>query len=322
MNPLLDLESNGQLTDPDHILDAWRVLLTKHHHLHGPEAAAMLGVPEAALVASRVGSGAVALSPDLAQCLSPLDRWGKVLVASRCAFGVVLAIVEGARVERCPDGRLLRLRSAQHDVMLDADTAASSYLFEDRDAHGHTFSVNWFDGRGDCVGRVFLIAKSGREHALTWLRAQALPEQSRMAVTSPVRATRTPHHELSGTTDPEPLAAGKAAATLLQRAILAANRLPELTLAMEGMGTAIVYRGPLGKTHETPPSTHAADEGCKLHARPGATATAWRWRSRHRAATEGLRFDAGDGGQLYLIPEGQGAVAIGWLEELLKEVQS
>ena len=59
---------------PDQILDGWRNLVRTHDHLHLPQIAIHLGVPEAALVAARIGTGAVRLVPDLVRVLEPITE--------------------------------------------------------------------------------------------------------------------------------------------------------------------------------------------------------------------------------------------------------
>jgi len=317
MTPLERAGEGLPLDDPDRVLAAWRSLLASNHHLHGPEAAAMLGVPEAALLAASVGHGAVSLRADLPSLLALMPGWGKVLLAVRCGLGVELAIVEPDCVEFDPAAGTVRLSAARHAVLLDAHAAASCYLFEERDAHGHTFSVNWFDGAGDCAGRVFLISKSGRARALPALEAQAAQEQSRVPPRSTARARRMPSEFSRADAMLEAVASGAHAAVLLRRAVLASKTVPEVEMVLEGIGGTACYRGGLATTMDTPPTVHAVDAACKLHARPPAVEAAHRWRSGSPGAT-GLRFDSADGGRLSLAALGPGGGA--WVERLLAEV--
>lgn len=316
MNPMDTTRPVEGFDDPDRVLAAWRSLLAGNHHLHGPEAAAMLGVPEAALLASSVGHGALSLRAELPALLASMPAWGKVLLAVRCGLGVELAIVEPERVEHDRAGGTLRLIAAQHAAVLDADVAASCYLFEERDGHGHTFSVNWFDGAGDCAGRVFLISKSGRVKALPGLEAQASHEQSRLPTVSAARARRVRSEFSRSDAMTEAVAEGAAAARLLRRAVLAMKDVRQIETTLEGMGGTVCYRGGLATTMDTPPTVHAVDGACKLHARPRAVELAHRWRSTLPDAI-GLRFDSADGGRLWLSAPGAGAAA--WVEQLLVE---
>lgn len=58
------------LSNPDALRVAWADLVAQHPHLHGPEVALRLGVPEAAMIAARIGHGAVELVPDLSAVLA------------------------------------------------------------------------------------------------------------------------------------------------------------------------------------------------------------------------------------------------------------
>jgi hypothetical protein len=77
------------LAHPDALRLAWADLVAGNAHLHGPEVAQRLGVPEAAMLAARIGHGATELVPDLAALLRPCGQWGKLLLA--CGFGQTVA---------------------------------------------------------------------------------------------------------------------------------------------------------------------------------------------------------------------------------------
>lgn len=299
--------------DPERLLAEWRALIERMHHLHGPEAAAMLGVPEAALIASRVGTGAVALAPQLAKLVSSMPDWGKVLVAVRSDLGVALAILDGV-VPATQEGAL-RIVSGHHDLALGTDAIGSCYLFEDHDAHGHTLSLNWFDGQGDVIGRIFLVSKSGWANARAQLEAFALPDQAR---SPPARAWATPaivrhvRRPANGTA----IATAEGAGELMTKAILALARIPSARLDLEGRGAALRYTGPLAKTSHTPPAVHATSEGCKLHARPLKAVAAW-W-CEEPGEAPGLRFEDGGGGSLTLVTGGESTAASAWARSLVE----
>jgi len=77
-----------RLLDPDLLRAAWDNLLASHTRIHPPEAARLLDIPEAALTACRIGSGAVRLRPALPELLQNIDSWGRVLCAFSNACGV------------------------------------------------------------------------------------------------------------------------------------------------------------------------------------------------------------------------------------------
>ncbi len=259
MNPLLN--------DPAALHAAWRQALQAHPHLHGPEAAARLGVPEAALLASATGHGNLRLAGSLDQVLAPVANWGRVLVATRNRLGVKLDVLGQAALGVEADGSL-RLHDAQQEIHLATQGIAELHLFEEHDHHGHTLSLNWFDGQGHVIGRLFLMSKSGRELALPHVQRFALANQARawqaVATEAPPLLGWGPSGAVADALPGAPSAWAAAA-------VLACDSVPRMRLSLGGPGARSRYEGPLGKCSSTPPAVHATDLLCKLHAR---TATA------------------------------------------------
>lgn len=313
--PVSPEESSALLADPPRLYARWRALLAEHHHLHGPEAAALLGVPEAALLASATGRGNQPLAGALADILAPVAGWGRVLLAARNALGVHLNVMASARVEATPGG--LQLSGEQHEIRLATSGIARIDLFEENDAHGRTLSLNWFDAAGHAIGRLFLMSKEGREvagpHLAGFEQAQPTDRWTPGAVEPPpllLLERATDGRELAPPAE-GPMPDRSAWATA---AILCCDHPGGMELGMAGPGVAAVYRGPLGKVSHTPPAAHATDLLCKLHARPGvATAV-------HAFGEHGLSIRCGDGGELRLLPLGDGAAA--WRARVLERAQA
>lgn len=301
------------LADPDRLRHDWMSLRERHPHLHGPDAAARLGVPEAALVASRIGDGAEPLQLPLAPVLEGSDTWGKVLFAARNRMGVALGILDDASARRDGSSFELHAESASHEVRVRAelDAARFAFLFEDRDAHGHTVSLNWFDGAGDAIGRLFLMSKDGRERALPTIRRHvaeaprqpwrpqpdALPPVTRLA--DPIARVRS----LAGS----PIAIGECA-------VMGRTAAARWSIVCEGAGVALGYRGPLAHASRTGPAVHATDAACKLHLRLAAAITA----DVHETMDLGPRLvlsDA-DGGTLSIAPLADAASVDRWIDAL------
>ncbi|MDM7941402.1 MAG: ChuX/HutX family heme-like substrate-binding protein [Hydrogenophaga sp.] len=302
------------LANPDALRSAWSDLLQQHHHLHGPDAAQRLGVPEAALLASRMGHGATELYTDLTELLAPCEAWGKLLLAARNRLGVGLFIMDDARVD--VDQTLLRFRTSQHDALVTSQGISRCFLFEEHDAHGHTVSLNWFDAQGDAIGRLFLMSKSGREVAMPWLKAHPLQHAS--SVWSATVEANAPHLvlPLSGRneTAKQLMAQGKAAASLGQAALLACGHVKEVSVDVRGRGVAARYQGPLRKTSSTPPAVHAVDAACKLHLRMAGVIEALQVQSPDGSI--GVRLLEADGGSIDLVPDESPARAGAWLAGL------
>lgn len=313
--PISPEESAVLLADPPRLYVRWRALLAEHHHLHGPDAAALLGVPEAALLASATGRGNRPLAGALADILAPVAGWGRVLLAARNALGVHLNVMAQARIEATPGG--LQLSGEQHEIRLATSGIARIDLFEENDAHGRTLSLNWFDAAGHAIGRLFLMSKEGREvagpHLAGFEQAQPTDRWAPGAVEPPpllLLERATDWRELAPPAGgPIPDRAAWATA-----AILCCDHPGGMELGMAGPGVAAVYRGSLGKVSHTPPAAHATDLLCKLHARPGAATAV------HAFGEHGLSVRSADGGELRLQPLGDAAEA--WRERVLQRAQA
>lgn len=313
--PVSPEESAALLADPPRLYARWRALLAEHHHLHGPEAAALLRVPEAALLASATGRGNQPLAGALTDILAPVAGWGRVLLAARNALGVHLNVMAQACVEAAPGG--LQLSGEQHEIRLATRGIARIDLFEENDAHGRTLSLNWFDAAGHAIGRLFLMSKEGREVAVPHLAGfeQAQPADR----WTPGVAEPPPLLLLEHATDWRELAQ-PAQGPMPDRsawataAILCCDHPGGMELGMAGPGVAAVYRGALGKVSHTPPAAHATDLLCKLHARPGVATVV------HAFGEHGLSVRSADGGELRLQP--LGADVETWRERVLRRAQA
>lgn len=304
------------LADPHALRNAWAALMATHAHLHGAEAAQRLGVPEAAVFASRVGAGALELSNDLRGVLEPAGAWGKLLVAGRNQLGVALLILDDVRVSII-DGQI-RLVAPERQALLATQGIARCYLLEERDSHGYTFSLNWFDAAGDVIGRLFLMSKSGREAALPHIRTFSLPVQTLAweAGTGP----QAPMVEwVDRPASHGALAGGTEASRLGERGVLACRNAHQMDIEMTGRGVAVRYAGPLSKTFATPPAVHATDAGCKLHLRMGGVVSAHLCAGQ--AGHAGLRLMDAGGGYLTLIPSDQHHASLEWLGKVRQEAR-
>lgn len=302
------------INEPARLREAWAELRSRDPHLHGPEAAARLGVPEAALLASRIGHGALAVRLDLHAMLAPCGGWGKVLVAGRNRLGVALLVMDDPQFR--PEADRVKLSTEQHGATLATAGIARCYLFEERDHHGHTFSLNWFDGRGDVIGRVFLLSKSGRERAIPHLQSCALDEQDPRWQPD---ETRAPVMVSEGAAAPaRTLAAGDAAIGVAEAAVLGCESAGPMIVVMQGPGIVVRYDGPLGKSMRTPGAVHASDAGCKLHLRMSAVAKLAL--GADGAGRPMVWIHDADGGALALAPRATPGPGREWLDAILHRV--
>jgi putative heme degradation protein len=152
-------EASLRLEDPNKLLGDWEALKATRHHLHNPEAARLLGVPEAALIASRLGSGAIRLPPDPFLILKGISKWHRVLVAVHNNLGVSLAIGKVEQVEQ--DGDAIRLTGAHLKTEFSASSVANAFWFIDVDeGHGRTRSLQFSDAAGDDIIKIFVFHKT------------------------------------------------------------------------------------------------------------------------------------------------------------------
>jgi putative heme degradation protein len=309
------------LANPAALRQAWADLLAQNHHLHGPEVAARLGVPEAAMLAARIGHGAVALVPDLAALLAPCGQWGKVLLAARNRLGVALMIMDDPAVQ--VHDTHVHLQTARHLGVVSTVGIDRCYLFEEHDHHGHTLSLNWFDGRGDVIGRLFLMSKSGREVALPVLHALALPNQNphwQPGEAMP-SAVVLPDAPAASAVETDVWATGAATPAAAEQVVMACAAATDMTVVLQGAGVAVRYSGPLAKTMRTPGAVHAADSACKLHLRMDA---ATQLALAPASASDGaptLWVQDGQGGSMAFAAGPWQAASQAWLATLAQKIK-
>lgn len=165
--------------EPDAILEGWRALLATGRHLHAPDIARELDVSEAALVAARIGQGAVRLSPSPAALLERLSECGRVLCAFSNASGVLMPL--GHTSLQMDAGGLLTLSGDHMTASLDAGAVAEVFLFEDSDPnHGSSRSLQFFDEAGAPIVKVFIFHKGNFRAVSPHFLALAHDDQSRV----------------------------------------------------------------------------------------------------------------------------------------------
>lgn len=274
MNPFSMDES--LLQNPDALAEQWRTLRAAHHHLHSPDAARRLRVPEAALMASHQGQGAWSLRPDLSALLNSMEQWGRVILVARNGLGVGMVLGSGVCVSSRKDWLVMQEPAGPSELFVQPSAVHEVWLLEDHDAHGHTFSVNAFDGQGHAILRLFLMSKQGREIALPHLQrfetdrvrgawAPAVPAATLAdpAQTAACFSNAVPEHDHCGPTD----ASRDPHETVIRYFEQSAERAGPVTLRFCGAAVGFQYHGPFGKTSTTPGAVHAHDTGFKLHLR-------------------------------------------------------
>lgn len=302
--------------DPDLLLLQFRDLVAAHPHMHGPEAAARLGVTEAMLMAARVGQDAAWLQPDLPALLESIPQWGKVLIASRLQLGVVLSILYAESAAKAEERFVVE--GDAHQISIGTHGVAGCVLLEDHDAHGHTYSLNWFNRAGDAMGRVYLFSKTERKLALDRLRAHVIEGTGR---SWQPRSAAMPG-EVGAATSAEDtsvsrraVATGRRAGTLAGHALSQCAALESLRLVCASSAMTQTYTGTLGKVSGEWPLLHASDAGIKLHAHLQNVTLA-----EHCVGRDGapwLRFSDASGQALNLAPQGRSIAPAAWVSHVL-----
>lgn len=178
-------EIQARLADPQALRQDWEILKASRPHLHNPEAARLLGVPEAALIASRLGAGAIRLPAAPLEILTPISEWRRVLVAVHNALGVSLALGQVDDVRQIDDA--VRLTGEHLHTEFSATAVANVFWFVEVDEnHGRTRSLQFSDAAGQDVIKVFLFHKTAA--AAAERRFKALAEGIEQAAFKPVAA--------------------------------------------------------------------------------------------------------------------------------------
>ena len=257
-----------RLSDPLKLRMDWDELRAARAHLHNPEAARILGVPEAALVASRLGAGAIRLPADPLQILSPISEWRRVLVAVHNALGVSLALGQVEDVAQVGD--VIRLRGSHLDTSFSAASVANAFWFvEVDDNHGRTRSLQFSDAGGGDIIKVFLFHKTAA--AAAERRFKALAETVAQTAFSPAAmpdpaGLYTPDRDQPGRI--ELLAAS--APLAFQTAL---SRMGELNAPVHidtfALRAAQSFRGRVTHARTDEVMAHLHEPDIRMHLRPG-----------------------------------------------------
>lgn len=268
--------------DPDHLVSGWRTLLATGEHLHAPEIASRLGVSEAALVAARIGSGALRLRPDIVALLAPIDKWGRVLCALSNRSGVTMPLGETA-LQVAADG-LVRLTGAHLEAEIDAKAVSEAFLFVDRDEkHGATRSIQLFDGNGAPILKVFIFHKTRFSEAEARLHALAADDQSRQRAPGPT----APRHDLCAASlaaDPNVAPASPLDPRAAIEAALGGGGRAEIEAI--GRHARAIWRGTVAGLRFGDGMLHLHELGLRAHLRLAALAPPWRAESGALAFAE------------------------------------
>lgn len=300
---VLDHPAPAQLlADPRQLAEAWERLKASHHHLHAPEAARLLGVPEAALVASRLGQGALRLPADPALILASAHQWRRVLVALGTALGVHLSL-DPVRLA-LGEGAALSLVGPHLETVFDASRVAHVFWFvEVDDSHGRTRSLQMFDAAGEAVIKLFIFHKTAAAAAEKTFQALAAgieqtPFQPAAASASAIAGLPSPARPAPALRQALPGPAPQAFRQLF--AALDGSQGP-LSVTLEAGHARQRHTGPITHARTDAAMVHLHEQDIRAHLRVGAVTSAVAELDAS-GAVRSLVFGAVDGSQLRLEP--------------------
>jgi len=174
----MQVESTTDLPLPDDILAGWRSLVATGAHVHLPQIAEHLNVPQAALLAARVGVGATRLHPDLAEVLRPIKDWHRVLFVASSELGVFMPMDKVT--EAMEEAGVLTLSGETFRARITPSPVREIYIFEDSETGpGTSKSIQAFDEAGEPLLKVVLFHKPSFRAAQDWTAKFVHPDQSR-----------------------------------------------------------------------------------------------------------------------------------------------
>ena len=260
-------EIAARLANPEALRQDWEHLRASRPHLHNPEAARILGVPEAALIASRLGSGAIRLPVDPLEILTPIAEWRRVLVAVHNALGVSLALGQIGDVRQVGDA--IRLTGDHLHTEFSAASVANAFWFVEVDEnHGRTRSLQFSDASGQDIAKVFLFHKTAA--AAAERRFKALAEQIEQAAFTPVGAPDpgglfTPDRELPGVVEQLPTPGPQAFRAVFDR--LGALK-AEVCIETFALRASQRFRGRVTHARIDEVMVHLHEPDIRMHLRP------------------------------------------------------
>jgi len=212
------LNKNEQLSrNPDALRQAIQDVKANNAHIHPPQIALQLGVPEACLVACEIEQDEGAqtvyrLRNDVVNLLSPITQWGRLLIVFSNASGVFMPL---KTVEKCEvaDSRLC-FHSEDFSAFIDYSVITDGYFVcLDDGVHGETRSLQFFDRFGAPVVKFYLFNQEklsdAKRHFLTfknvnqWRTAEFISDGSAEHNLGLNHALSHSHNEATSSIPPE-----------------------------------------------------------------------------------------------------------------------
>ncbi|MCJ8168112.1 hemin-degrading factor [Atopomonas sediminilitoris] len=138
------------------LLQQWQQLRSEQPRLRAREAARLLSVSEAELLACRLGHGVLRLQADWAKLLPALEALGPVMVLTRNEHCVHERKGRYRETSVMANGRMGLVVSADIDLRLFLSEWDSAFAVEEQSPRGTLRSLQVFDQQGVAVHKVYL----------------------------------------------------------------------------------------------------------------------------------------------------------------------
>ncbi|MEY4751972.1 MAG: hypothetical protein RIQ60_4186 [Pseudomonadota bacterium] len=224
-------------------VSAWESLVDRQPHLRQPELAAhALRIPEAGLMALRVGQDSTRLRGRAVDWLSPVTRWGKVALTVRNTLGTATVRTEVRELKL--SGDTLRLVGDHEDVLLSNKAAVHGFVHEDAAQTSARHGLYLYDPTGEVLLRLQLLTPAGERAALPHLLAHSDFESG-----TGWRASSIGSESVGGfpgwCSIESTLNRMEAARRAMVAAVSQSAELPAMRVIVEGKAVAMNYLGPM-----------------------------------------------------------------------------
>jgi putative hemin transport protein len=164
-----------------HLYDTWLTLKAQHSDKYARDIAGMMNISEAALAHARVGHDASRLHDDCRAILSALEAVGDTKCICRNSYAVHEQV--GRFENQHLNGHAgLVLNPRALDLRLFLGQWASAFHLREATRHGERQSVQFFDGQGDAVLKVYATEQTDMAAWATLIAQAAAADNAPLAL--------------------------------------------------------------------------------------------------------------------------------------------
>ncbi len=172
---------------------AWQVLVQNQPRLRARDAAKVLEVSEAELLASRIGIDCVRLQPDWGKLLLALENFGDVMALTRNEYCVHERKGVYLSPQIAANNKMGLVVSSEIDLRFFLSGWKTVFALTEITNQGERYSIQFFDDAGMAVHKVYLTSSSNIAYWPVFLSKFTHPEQNNCLE---VNQLDTEHNEL------------------------------------------------------------------------------------------------------------------------------